>query len=148
MRPRGNGWHSAAYRRGVPVQRPNPLQWVWYAFGGGLPRRLSPWVLADTTGRTWIWRHVARAVVQMLPLVALCLLVVPVPFAYRFAAATGGLFLGLMFSMAFMTETIEHRAAKAGYPPGTAGRVRAERQERERVERHSPYRRDGSGSFD
>lgn len=129
-------------------RRPNPLQWVWYALGGGLPRELSPWVLADTTGRTWILRHLARAVVQMLPVVALCLLAVPVPLAYRLAAAAGGLLLGLLFSTAFMTETIEHRVSKAGYPPGTAGRVRTERQERERVERHSPYRHGGAGSFD
>jgi hypothetical protein len=131
----------------VHGRRPNPLQWVWYALGGGLPRELSPWVLADTTGRTWVFRHLARAVVQMLPIVALCLLV-PVPLAYRISAAAGGLLLGLLFSMAFMTETIEHRVSKAGYPSGTAGRVRAERQERERVERHSPYRRGGAGSFD
>ena len=72
----------------------------------------------------------------------------PVPLAYRVSAAFGGLLLALMFSMAFMTETIEHRAAKAGYPPGTAARMRDERAERERVERHSPYRRGGAGSFD
>lgn len=129
-------------------QRPNPAQWVWYALGGGLPRELSPWVLADTTGPTWIWRHLARAVVQLLPLLVLCLVVVPVPFAYRASAAAGGLLLGLLFSIAFMTETIEHRATKAGYPPGTAARLRAERSERTRVERSSPYRRDGAGSFD
>jgi hypothetical protein len=129
-------------------RRPNPAQWVWYALGGGLPRELSPWVLADTTGRTWIWRHVARAVVQMLPLVVLCLVVVPVPLAYRLSAAVGGLLLGLLFSFAFMTETIEHRVAKAGYPPGTAARLRAERAERARVERHSPYRHGCAGSFD
>lgn len=128
-------------------RRPNPLQWVWYALGGGLPRELSPWVLADTTGRTWIVRHLARAVVQMLPVVALCL-IVPVPLAYRLSAAVGGLLLGLLFSIAFMTETIEHRVSKAGYPPGTAGRRRAERAEHDRVERRSPYRRDASGSFD
>ncbi|HEY4602819.1 MAG TPA: DUF5313 family protein [Blastococcus sp.] len=127
--------------------RPNPVQWVWYALGGGLPRALSPWVLADTTCRTWIWRHLARAVVQMLPVVGLCL-AVPVPLAYRISAAAGGLLIGLMFSMAFMTETIEHRVAKAGYPAGTAARVRAERAERDRVERRSPYRRGGAGSFD
>ena len=129
-------------------QRPNPAQWVWYALGGGLPRELSPWVLADTTGRTWIWRHLARAVVQLLPVLVLCLVAVPVPLAYRLSAAAGGLLLGLMFSIAFMTETIEHRVAKAGFPPGTAGRLRAERAERARAERHSPYRRDGAGSFD
>lgn len=132
----------------MPRQRPNPLQWVWYALGGGLPRELSPWVLADTTGRTWIWRHLARAVVQVLPLVVLCLVVVPVPLAYRVSAAAGGLVLAVIFSIAFMTETIEHRVTKAGYPPGTAARLRAERAERDRVERRSPYRRGGAGSFD
>ena len=132
----------------MPAQRPNPVQWVWYALGGGLPRRLSPWVLADTTGRTWIVRHLLRAVVQVLPVIALCLLVPPVSLAYRLSAAIGGLLLGLMFSIAFMTETIEHRVAKAGYPAGTAARLRVERQERERLERLSPYRRNGAGSFD
>ena len=129
-------------------RRPNPLQWVWYALGGGLPRALSPWVLADTTGPSWIWRHLVRAVVQVLPLVVLCLVVVPVPLAYRVSAAAGALLLGLLFSIAFMTETIEHRTTKAGYPPGTAARLRAERAERARVERRSPYRRGGAGSFD
>jgi len=132
----------------VQRQRPGPLQWVWYALGGGLPRELSPWVLADTTGRTWIVRHLTRSVVQMLPVVAICLLAVPVPLAYRLSAAVGGLLLGLMFSIAFMTETIEHRVAKAGYPAGTAARLRAERAERDRVERRAPYRQDGAGSFD
>ena len=70
------------------------------------------------------------------------------PLAYRVSAAFGGLLIALIFSMAFMTETIEHRAVKAGYPPGTAARLREERAERERVERRSPYRQDGSGSFD
>jgi hypothetical protein len=124
------------------------VQWVWYALGGGLPRELSPWVLADTTGRTWIWRHLSRALVQLLPVLALCLLAVPVPLTYRLSAAAGGLLIGLLFSIAFMTETIEHRVAKAGYPPGTASRMRADRAERERLERHSRYRRDGAGSFD
>jgi hypothetical protein len=132
----------------VSAQRPNPVQWLWYALGGGLPRHLSPWVLADTTRRTWILRHLLRAVVQVAPLMALCLLVPPVPLAYRLSAALGGLFIALMFSIAFMTETVEHRAAKAGYPAGTAARLRAERAERERVERRSPYRRGGAGSFD
>jgi hypothetical protein len=136
-----------AYGQEVARTRPNPFQWVWYAFGGGLPRSLAPWVLADTTRRTWIWRHLARAVVQMLPVVAACL-AVPVPLAYRLSAAFGGLLIGLLFSIAFMTETIEHRAVKAGYPPGTAARLREERQERERTERQAPYRQDGAGSFD
>jgi hypothetical protein len=132
----------------VRRQRPNPLQWVGYALGAGLPKELSPWVLADTTGRTWVLRHIARALVQMAPLIVLCLVVVPVPFSYRASAAVGGLLLGLGFSLFLMEQTVEHRTVKAGYPPGTAARVRAERAERARVERHSPYRQDGAGSFD
>ena len=128
--------------------RPDPLRWIWYALGGGLPRRLSPWVLEDTTRRSWVWRHLARAMVQLSPLVLICLLAVPVPLSYRVSAAVGGLLLGLLFSVAFMVETTEHRVAKAGYEPGTAARLRAERVERTRVERLGRYRRDGAGSFD
>jgi hypothetical protein len=130
------------------MRRPTPLQWVRYALGGRLPRELSPWVLADTTGPGWVLRHLTRAVVQLLPVLVLCVAVVPVPLAYRLSAAAGGLLMGLIFSTAFMVETTEHRVAKAGYPPGTAARLRAERNQREQLERRSPYRRNGAGSFD
>jgi hypothetical protein len=123
------------------------VQWVWYALGGGLPRGLSPWVLADATRRTWILRHVARALVQLFPVVVACLFV-PVPFPYRLSAAVGGLFIGLMWNVAFMTESIEHRVTKAGYEPGLAARLREERSARDAAERRSPYRRGGAGSFD
>ena len=135
--------HSAAT---VPP-RPSTLQWLRYALGGGLPERFAPWVLADTTEPGWVRRHLTRAVVQMSPLVVLCL-VVPVPLAYRLAAALGGLLIGLSFSLAFMVETTEHRVAKAGYPAGTAAALREERAERRRLERRSPHRVDGAGSFD
>ena len=129
-------------------QRPGPLQWLWYAYGGGLPRTLAPWVLADVTARTWVWRHLARAVFQMLPVLVICLVAVPVPFAYRASAAFGGLLLGLFFSMAFMVEILEHRSVKAGFEAGLAAQVREERADSDRLERRSPYRVDGSGSFD
>ena len=118
---------SGAYRRGVRTQhaapatsRPTPLQWLRYAFGGGLPRTLAPWVLSDTTRPGWVRRHVARSLVQLSPLVVLCLVAVPVGMGYRLTAAVGGLMVGLMYSLAFMVETTEHRGAKAGYPAGTA----------------------------
>jgi hypothetical protein len=132
----------------VRRQRPTPFQWVRYALGGGLPAELAPWVLHDTTGRTWVLRHLARALLQLAPVILLCLVLPPVPFAYRASAAVGGLILGLGFSLFFMEQTVEHRLVKAGYPPGTAARAREERAERDRVERRSPYRRDGAGSFD
>jgi hypothetical protein len=135
-------------RTRTETRRPTPLQWVRYALGGRLPRELSPWVLADTTETGWVRRHLTRAVVQLLPVLVLCIAVVPVPLVYRLSAAAGGLLMGLIFSLAFMVETTEHRVAKAGYPPGTAARLRAERSEREQLERRSPYRQNGAGSFD
>src|SRR5919107_5999188 len=135
-------------RTRTETRRPTPLQWVRYALGGRLPRELSPWVLADTTEPGWVRRHLTRAVVQLLPVLVLCVAVVPVPLVYRLSAAAGGLLMGLIFSTAFMVETTEHRVAKAGYPPGTAARLRAERSEREQLERRSPYRRDGPGRLD
>ena len=124
------------------------MQWLRYAYGGRLPRELSGWVLRDTTSRGWVWRHLARAFVQLLPVLLLCLLAVPAPLGYRISAAVGGMFLALVFSSAYMVETTEHRVVKAGYESGTAARLREERVERERLERRSPYRRDGAGSFD
>jgi hypothetical protein len=128
--------------------RPTVLQWIWYAYGGGLPRELAPWVLHDTTTRTWVLRHLARAVVQLTPFIAVCLAAIPVQFGYRLSAAAGGLLLALMFSVAYMTETTEHRVAKAGFEAGTAAQVREERAEQARQERQAPYRRDGAGSWD
>ena len=57
------------------TQRPGPLRWTWYAFGGKLPDRHREWVLNDVTCRTWWLRHIARSLVQLTP-VAILLLVV------------------------------------------------------------------------
>jgi hypothetical protein len=132
----------------APPPRPGPVRWLWYAYGGGLPLEMSPWVLADTTGPTWVWRHLARACVQLLPIVVACLLVPPVPMVFRLTAVVGGLFIGLLFSLAYMTETTEHRAVKAGYAPGTTALVREARAERRRAERAARFRSGGAGSFD
>jgi Family of unknown function (DUF5313) len=129
-------------------ERPTVLQWLRYAYGGRLPRELSGWVLRDTTGRGWVWRHLARAIVQLLPVIVVCLVAVPAPLGYRITAAAGGLVLALMFSMAYVVETTEHRVVKAGFESGTAARLREQRVERQRAERRAPYRRDGAGSFD
>jgi len=64
-------------------ERPTILQWLRYAYGGWLPRELSGWVLRDTTGRWWWCRHLARSVLQLLPVVVLCLVVPPAPLGYH-----------------------------------------------------------------
>jgi len=45
--------------------RPNPVQWIWYAFGGRLRPIHGGWVLHDVTCRTRWLRQAVRAVVQV-----------------------------------------------------------------------------------
>lgn len=123
-----------------PRVRPGPLRWIAYAMGTGLPERHRTWVLYDTTTRTWVWRHVARTLVQLAVPIALVLLLVPGAFWIRGLSALGGLILGMAFSLAYMTEAVENRVKKAGYAPGSAQAVR-DRSGRVRDARDSERRR-------
>lgn len=107
-----------------PVLRPTAHRWLWYALGGGLPARHRGWVLHDTTTRTWGYRHVARSMVQMTIPIVLVMTLVPAGWGLRAAVAGGGVFLGLLYSLAYMPETTEHRIVKAGYPAGLATAIR------------------------
>ncbi|MGY1849391.1 MULTISPECIES: DUF5313 family protein [unclassified Blastococcus] len=107
-----------------PVVRPAPHRWLWYALGGGLPERHRGWVLHDTTTSTWWARHVVRTLVQLSVPIALVVAFLPAPLGLRLAVAGGGIFLGLIFSLAYMPETTENRVVKAGYPAGTATAAR------------------------
>lgn len=107
----------------MAAPRPNPAQWVWYAFGGKLPDRCAEWVLHDVTCRTWLLRHVARALTQMSPFCLLVLL--PGPLSIRLMAILLGLLVGLFYAMCFAGEMAEHRAIKHGYPPGIGKETRA-----------------------
>jgi hypothetical protein len=103
-----------------PVVRPNPIRWVLYALGAALPRRHSSWVLFDVTTSTWVLRHVARTLVQLAVPVVLIVAFVPGPLGLRLGMSLIGVVLGLAFSLAYMTETVENRVSKAGYPIGSA----------------------------
>ena len=120
---------------GALVVRPNPLRWIWYALGGGLPERHRGWVLHDTTVRTWWLRHIARCLVQVAVPIALVMAFLPAGWELRAACAGGGIALALFYSLAYMPETTENRVVKAGYPAGTATAVREHtglgRQQRE-----------------
>ncbi|HEX3648813.1 MAG TPA: DUF5313 family protein, partial [Pseudonocardiaceae bacterium] len=52
------------------MRRPNPVQWLWYAWGGRLPQRYREWVLHDVTTSTWLFRQMARAIALTLTAVA------------------------------------------------------------------------------
>ena len=118
------GTHAEHDTTAEPIVRPAPHRWLWYALGGGLPVRHRGWVLHDTTTDRWWLRHVARSIVQMsIPIVAVMVLL-PAPWQLRAAAAGGGVFLGMIYSLAYMNETTENRVVKAGYPAGTAEALR------------------------
>ncbi|GAB2674477.1 hypothetical protein GCM10027271_39230 [Saccharopolyspora gloriosae] len=114
--------------------RPNPALWVWYAFGGRLPDRCAEWVLHDVTCRTWVLRHVARALTQLSPFCLLVLL--PGPWSIRLTAVGMGLFVGLFYSLCLMGEACEHRVIKHGYPPGIGRETRELRKDVDRAGKH------------
>jgi hypothetical protein len=127
-----------------PVVRPNPLRWIWYALGGGLPERHRGWVLHDTTVRTWWLRHIARCLVQVAVPIALVMAFLPAGWELRAACAGGGIALALFYSLAYMPETTENRIVKAGYPAGTATAAR-ERAGLGRQQRESERKRVAAG---
>jgi Family of unknown function (DUF5313) len=131
----------------VALRRPGPLRWLAYAYGAGLPPEYREWVLHDVTARTWLLRHLVRAVAQLAPLLVVIYLLLPGEPWVRGFAALGGALIGLFYSMVYAVESAEHRTLKAGYPRGTTTRVRGEAHAEERAERAQRYaerwRRDG-----
>jgi hypothetical protein len=109
--------------------------WTWYAFGGKLPDRYQEWVLHDVTCPTWWLRHVARSLVQVTP-VAILLLLILGPQWITYLAVAAGAILALIYSVAYIEETGEHRLGKHGYPVGTGRELRAHRSHRAADEEH------------
>ena len=108
-------------------RRPGPLRWLLYALGFGLPARYREWVLHDVTTRTWVLRHLLRTAVQLAPVALLLYVLMPGSPVTRGGAVLGGLLLGFFYSVAYMYETAENRAMKAGHPRGTAREIRDRR---------------------
>lgn len=117
-------------------KRPKPLEWLWYAFGGGLSPQLSQWVLHDTTGPTWWLRHIGRALLQLAPFIAAILTLLPGPLDDRIYTAVLGLLTGLILTLSIMWAATEHRLIKAGFAPGVGEQVRQERTEGRRGPTH------------
>ena len=107
------------------TQKPGPLRWLWYAFGGRLPDRYRAWVLHDATTRTWRWRYATRVVVRTLPLLVagyLVLNLLPVP-PWTVLLALGGTLAYILFVLlASAAEFREVRLTQHGFPPGTGRR--------------------------
>jgi hypothetical protein len=72
-------------------------------------------------------RHVGRTLLQLAPVIAAVLFLVPGPFWIRGMSAFGGVIMAFIFSLGYLVETTEHRLVKADYPVGTGERVRNNR---------------------
>ncbi len=103
---------------------PGLVRWIWYALGGGLPPRYREWVLRDLTAPGWRWRQVGRALVQALPVGVVVGLLIPGSLGVRLLAVGAGVFVALIYVVAYLDEATEHRARKAGFPRGHAQTVR------------------------
>ena len=106
------------------MERPGLLRWLWYAMGGGLPFSYAQWVLHDVTTKRWRWRALFRSVVQILPVAVVLYVVLPTPPWVRLMAIGGGLLVGMIYAVAYLEESTENRALKAGFLRGTAATVR------------------------
>jgi hypothetical protein len=106
--------------------RPTIGQWLRYCFGAGLPKELDDWVLHDVTGSSWALRQLGRAIVPLLPFAVAILVFVPGPLWIRAVMVIAGTLIGLLFSLASITETTDRRLVKAGYAEGDAERIRSQ----------------------
>lgn len=98
------------------TERPGPLQWIRYAFGGRLPPRLSEWVRHDLLDADWRLRELMRVGIQaIIPVVVLLLL--PGPWVIRILAAAlvvcGAMFVGA----AYGDELRNRRLRQHGFDP-------------------------------
>lgn len=95
--------------------RPDPVRWLYYAFGGRLGPRHAQWVLHDLTARTWFVRHLTRTLTQCLP--TLGFLAIPIGLSIRLMMIGIVVFGALYTSVAFAWEFRDHRLYKHGFVP-------------------------------
>lgn len=87
------------------------------------------------TARTWVLRHAARGLVILAPIAAACLLA-PGPLGLRLAMILLVAIVGVYFSLSYVEESCELRAAKHGYEHGVARATRdARTHDKEAAER-------------
>lgn len=123
--------------------RPSPWQWLRYLAGRPLPERYSAWVLHDTTGPTWVLRHVVRIFILLAVVAVPCLIWLPMPVGLKIGAIAAGVVMGLLYGVAYIEESTSMRLARAGFDPRIGPerrRDRAEAKQRAQAERRRAKR--------
>jgi len=97
------------------VTRPNPLQWIAYAFGAKLPETMNDWIREDITGDHYVVRHLLRQQVPFIPLYVAFLLF-PGPLWLRASMVLLGVSLAVFYSVGYMHQNRARRLQKNGLP--------------------------------
>lgn len=101
--------------------RPNPAQWLWYAYGGRLPVRYREWVLRDNTSPSWAVRHLVGVLAMALPVLVVLGVVLTLVTPVSAWVVVGVLVVGLIVSLFYVIGTARQfalvRLAKHGFPP-------------------------------
>lgn len=97
-------------------RRPTPFEWLWYAFGGRLSSRLNDWVRRDLIGRTWVLRHVCRAMIQCAVPVVLLIVLLPGPIGIRIGTAMLGVIVAVYYSTTYVQQIRSSRLVRHGWP--------------------------------
>ena len=121
--------------------RPNPVQWIWYAFGGRLRPINGGWVLHDVTCRTRWLRQAVRAVVQVaVPAVVVWAVLSGLGFGLvALGGIACGVLLAVLYSLAYIDQSAQRRLVKHGYEPETVKVMLHERYEREHADQIARY---------
>lgn len=120
------------------MKRPDPVRWLWYAYGGTLAPRYRDWVLHDLTCRTRWLRQLARTTAVLVPFVVVGLLLAGTGWIV-WTAALGGLGLAMVYALSYIDQYAENRLTKHGFPPGTFQQVMSESHHEVEAERLRKY---------
>ncbi|MEU6131952.1 DUF5313 family protein [Saccharopolyspora sp. NPDC047091] len=112
----------------MAIERPGPLRWLYYQYGGTLPAAYREWVLRDATCSTWVLRVCVRGLLHVLPLIALVFAVLWWA-GGSWPIALGSVLLGVLVVLRIVltssVESVDARLARHGFPPGHGSAVRS-----------------------
>ncbi|MFT4087064.1 MAG: DUF5313 family protein [Gordonia sp. (in: high G+C Gram-positive bacteria)] len=94
--------------------RPNPVQWIAYAYGAKLPDSLHEWVANDLMGRTATPRHLIRTQICFVPIYLALYFGFPGVWWLRALMVLLGASLAFIFSISYMDQNRVRRLQKHG----------------------------------
>ncbi|MFM9378885.1 DUF5313 family protein [Gordonia sp. VNK21] len=113
--------------------RPNPVQWIAYAYGAKLPDSQRDWVANDLMGRGATPRHLLRTQFCFVPIYLTLYFAFPGPWWIRALMVLLGACLALIFSISYMNQNRVRRLIKHGL--GSSPRTFKQQAEAEKMKK-------------